>query len=301
MTAPLALHEEATGVAQSTSTGVEACIAAIRAGRGERVADAANQLLRWSRGRFTDLDVFASGRVSPRVSLGRIIYRFFTVIQDGRLELWFSKLREHPPFDDDEVRRELTRRITCAPGVSLGPSAEDRWPKIDLAQLIEPPSMALFTEAIEWGLGQIRSPEAVLERCRPRTLLSQVLDGTRAAAVSDTWHAIWAQRGSPGQHVVWSDPDAWIGARLEPEHAAIARAIWEGTERRVNPRYMTRAIQFVVNSGLVTVGADGRYGLTERGQALAAGDIAVARELDQAETPVDSADDEGDEDPAGAG
>jgi hypothetical protein len=50
----------------------------------------------------------------------------------GRLEVQFRYLKPRAPFDDEQTRLELLRRINEIPGVSFGPEVNSRVPRTDL-------------------------------------------------------------------------------------------------------------------------------------------------------------------------
>ncbi len=77
---------------------------------------------------------------------------------------------------------------------------------------------------------------------------------------------IYEQRGTPQDQVDWSSPDTWIEQRLSGRSAEIARAIWEGTGKTLNPRYLTDHWALIKHYGLMEVDDQGVLILTERGR-----------------------------------
>ena len=59
------------------------------------------------------------------------------------------------------------------------------------------------------------------------TQLLPVWDGVPKSGVYGMLQAIHSQTGTPQHPVDWSEPDKWIGERLEGEDAALAGRIWE--------------------------------------------------------------------------
>jgi restriction system protein len=106
----------------------------------------------------------------------------------------------------------------------------------------------------------------------------RVLDGEPAKRVRDLMNAIFEQSGSLQDQVDWSDPDRWIDARLAGELQTLARKVWEGSGKTVNPRYLYRHHTYINRLKLLE-SVDGIYRLGERGRLFLAGDDEIRREL----------------------
>ena len=106
----------------------------------------------------------------------------------------------------------------------------------------------------------------------------RVLDGEPVKRARDLMNAIFEQAGSPQTPVDWSDPHTWIDERLAGELRTLARKVWEGSGKTLNPRYLYGHYTFINRLKLLdTVG--GIYRLGERGRRFLAGDDAILREL----------------------
>lgn len=69
----------------------------------------------------------------------------------GSIEIQFQHLRARPPFDDEQVRLELLRRINEIPGVSIGEDKVSKRPRIGLNQLAaDPVALDGLKRALEW-------------------------------------------------------------------------------------------------------------------------------------------------------
>lgn len=113
--------------------------------------------------------------------------------------------------------------------------------------------------------------------------LLNILQGVPKTTLLSMLNTIYEQTGTPQKPVDWTDPDTWIGERLSGQEADLARSIWEGSNRTINPRHM-RGSYFLINRyALLAPDQQGIYRLTEHGQAFAANDPAVVREIDDAE------------------
>jgi restriction system protein len=131
------------------------------------------------------------------------------------------------------------------------------------------------------GATKVRTPLFPLYSSVRRLL--DILEGVPKASVISMRNAIFEQTGTPQNPVDWSDPDTWIGERLAGDEAALARRIWEGSDRTVNPRHISGAYLLINAQDLLVPDATGVYVLTERGRAFLEGDDEVAREIDDAE------------------
>ena len=111
--------------------------------------------------------------------------------------------------------------------------------------------------------------------------LLEALDGTPRADFLALKGEVYEQRGSPQDPVDWSDPDAWIPARLSGRSAELARQIWAQSNRVVNPRHMSGAWFLASRYELVATDAEGILRCTTKGQSFVAErNGAVAQEID---------------------
>ncbi|MDP9309326.1 MAG: restriction endonuclease [Chloroflexota bacterium] len=115
-----------------------------------------------------------------------------------------------------------------------------------------------------------------------RTLLP-ILDGVAKSAVLDMLNAIFEQTGTPQDPVDWTDPNAWIDERLTGAEADLAHRIWEESKSTVNPRHMRGSYWLINRYELLVPDTAGVYQRTDRGKAFAANDVAIVREIDEAE------------------
>jgi restriction system protein len=108
------------------------------------------------------------------------------------------------------------------------------------------------------------------------------LEGEPLRRVRGTMTAIYDQAGTPQSPVDWSDPDIWITERLTGDLQGLARKVWEGSKKTLNPRYLYGCYLFINRMKLLDQDG-GVYQLGERGRKFLAGDEAVLRELDAVE------------------
>lgn len=115
-----------------------------------------------------------------------------------------------------------------------------------------------------------------------RSLLP-IWDGVQKDDVRELIKEIWEHTGTPQDPVDWSNPDKWIGERLPSEYQQLARRIWEGTHKTVNPRHVYGSYLFIYGYDLLAPDSTGRYRLTARGKGFLHGREDVVREIDELE------------------
>jgi restriction system protein len=106
----------------------------------------------------------------------------------------------------------------------------------------------------------------------------RVLDGEPVQQVRELMNTIFQQAAGGSPSLDWSDPECWIDARLSGELQALARRIWEGSDRTLNPRHLYAQISFIGRLRLLDPVA-GIYRIGERGRRFLCGDEAILREL----------------------
>ncbi len=77
--------------------------------------------------------------------------------------------------------------------------------------------------------------------------------------------AIMQHTGTPDDPADWSDPDSWIPELLSGEDHELAYAIWEGSDKTVNPRHTAGSWDLVRHCELLEADPDGDMRLTDRG------------------------------------
>jgi restriction system protein len=106
----------------------------------------------------------------------------------------------------------------------------------------------------------------------------RLLDGVSARDVRELMNLIFEQATAALSTTDWSDPDRWIDQRLSGDLQMLARKIWDGSGKTLNPRYLY-GHYVVINRLKLLDTADGIYRLGERGRRFLAGDDAILREL----------------------
>ena len=104
----------------------------------------------------------------------------------------------------------------------------------------------------------------------------RLLDGELIQRVRNLMNSIFDQAGCAS--VDWSEPDRWIDACLGGDLGALARKVWEGSGKAINPRYLYDPFTFISRLRLLE-SRDGIYRMGERGRRFLSGDETILREL----------------------
>src|SRR2546428_13417476 len=97
-------------------------------------------------------------------------------------------------------------------------------------------------------------------------ILLTLLQEVPKTAVKSMASAIDEQTGTPQNPVDWSDPDSWIGERLEGNDAQLAHYIWEDSHHTVSPRYIAGALFLIHIYELLVPDEMGIYHISVRGR-----------------------------------
>ena len=97
-------------------------------------------------------------------------------------------------------------------------------------------------------------------------LLLPTLDGMPRADLMALKAEVNEQRGTPQDQVDWSDPSSWIVERLSGRNAEVAKAIWDGSNHQLNPRYLGSHWALINRYELLEVDDASILRLTEKGR-----------------------------------
>ena len=93
-----------------------------------------------------------------------------------------------------------------------------------------------------------------------------VWSGRSRAEITKLHGAIMQHTGTPDDPADWSDPDTWIPKLLSGENRKLAQAIWEGSDKTVNPRHTAGSWELVRKCALLAEDPDGNLLLTDHGR-----------------------------------
>lgn len=109
------------------------------------------------------------GSFCPTLDTPDDAYWFFYLYTSGQIEIQFQWLKIRPPFDELALRMELRDRMNRISGVDLPEDGLGRRPSFPLEVLYDPDNLALFKEAVEWGLAQVsRDAPSVRDSIGPK-------------------------------------------------------------------------------------------------------------------------------------
>ena len=127
--------------------------------RGPQAVRAAREIQAWALrngarvgyGRGRD-----DGSMVPTFTHAGNSYNLFATYTYGRIEIYFQHLKPKPPFDDEDKRLELRRRLNEIAGVSIPRDGTCGRPSIRLEILAAPELMERFLATLGWTLQEIR-------------------------------------------------------------------------------------------------------------------------------------------------
>ena len=83
-------------------------------------------------------------------------HQAFAVYTSGAVEIYFYWYTYKPPFDAEEKRLDLLRRINEATGAGLPDDSIERRPSLSLASLTDPGVLGRFLAVFDWYLAEVR-------------------------------------------------------------------------------------------------------------------------------------------------
>lgn len=96
----------------------------------------------------------------------------------------------------------------------------------------------------------------------------QAWQGISRADINSMRKTISGLMGTPQNTLTWTDPDTWVSERLIGQEQHIAKHIWEGSNKLVNPRYMVGLWLLTTGYNLIKPDLNDVMQLTEQGQAF---------------------------------
>jgi hypothetical protein len=123
---------------------------------------AAEALFGWAENRSPPVTVqFGTGTKDVSAQFGirppnGYIFPFFVYwgYSASYVAIQFATMVSAPyvPFEREDMRRELRRRLNSIPGVSIPDDRIDRYPSFELARLADVDARRTFTEAMDWAI-----------------------------------------------------------------------------------------------------------------------------------------------------
>lgn len=129
--------------------------------KGPAAAAAARRLLDWARERKLRLwwgRGKSDGSFVPVLDLNGERHYTITVWTYGSVELMFQYMKTRKPFDDEEKRREVLRKLNGITGVRIAEDRIDKRPTIQLGDLAKDgKAVDALLEVVEWMLEEVKT------------------------------------------------------------------------------------------------------------------------------------------------
>ena len=111
----------------------------------------------------------------------------------------------------------------------------------------------------------------------------RIVDGVPRGVYREMFAEIEAQRGTPSDRVDWTDPDAWIPARITGDEQVLALRLWRESEGQLNPRYLVNCWLFSRTHELLQSDQDRVLRISDRGRAFLQSDPPTIAAIDRYE------------------
>jgi len=128
--------------------------------------EVARRILKWSKERFSEIN-WGSASFSPVLDYVHTnSHNPITVYTSGKpglnakIRIKFLRMKNrNPPFDLDEKRLELLRRLNEVPGIRLPADSIGRVPSVPLAALADKQALLRFQQAIQWTIEEVKTAQ----------------------------------------------------------------------------------------------------------------------------------------------
>lgn len=131
-------------------------------------AKVASEILDWTR-KNADRIWWGNGKqhgsFTPIVEYNGMSHYPFAVWTRGVIEIYFYYLKNKPPFDDENLRKEMLKRLNEVPGINIPTDAIARGPSVPLS-IFNQESLEKFLMVFDWVIEQIRSCRRSSEAAR---------------------------------------------------------------------------------------------------------------------------------------
>lgn len=127
---------------------------------GEERVRIANEIYEWSLkdGRFVEFGYGSTkGSFIPSFEKGGRVYRIMAVWTTGKIEVYFHYLKNYPPFDSEDKRRELLNRINQIGSISIPDTKLEALPKVDFQEINTENALLEFLKIHEWVIQEIKN------------------------------------------------------------------------------------------------------------------------------------------------
>lgn len=162
---PIVLGQTAVARQRTSSGGSrewdeQSFLEELERGFGKQDAEVAREILDWSLKKVPRLawgKGATVGSFAPAMTHAGRPYWLFYVYTYGKFEVGFQYMSRMPPFDQNDKRLELLRKLNEIPGVELPVDAVTKRPRIRLATLAAPGALSILFEVTEWFFAEARA------------------------------------------------------------------------------------------------------------------------------------------------
>jgi hypothetical protein len=145
-----------------------ALLAELEAQRNDAEAGCARAILDWAKRQpgvtlwFGKSRLREWGSVQPRLDHDGAYFTPCSIWTNGGVEMLFqsmvSERRPQRPFDQEDMRRELMKRLNTIPDVDLPEKRLALRPNFPLRVLLDEGARSEFLATLEWAFGEARAP-----------------------------------------------------------------------------------------------------------------------------------------------
>ncbi len=158
-----AQQRKSGGTSKQQKIDEETFLREVFSGRGSAEGEVVKRLIEWAK----------REKLAPNFNKWQKSASFIPIVEvDGRSryplsvqsggDIWIQMrwLRESPPFDREDKRRELLKMLNAVPGVSVPPERITGYPCISLQTLFNDASLHAFLNVMTWLVQQLRTASA---------------------------------------------------------------------------------------------------------------------------------------------
>ncbi|MDB4634114.1 hypothetical protein OAG76_01785 [Rubripirellula sp.] len=80
-------------------------------------------------------------------------------LTSGKIQIPFGWMKKYPPYDSSKCRDQLREKLNQVEGISISGDAIEKWPRVDLNDLVKSASVERLIGVMEWSLQLIKSTE----------------------------------------------------------------------------------------------------------------------------------------------
>jgi hypothetical protein len=127
---------------------------------GKTESEVARQIMEWVKAKSIRIWWgFGSraGSLVPTVDHKRRKHQLFAIWSIGTLEIYFYWYAYKPPFDTEEKRLEILKRLNRIKGISLSEDEINKRPNIPLSAFNDPQALQQFLEIYDWIVNEIKA------------------------------------------------------------------------------------------------------------------------------------------------